>query len=384
MSRILIHSNAPWVPTGYGKQTRILAHGLQRLGHEVAVSAFAGLTGADVVWEDIPVMPHGQVPFGLDMLLPHINRFKPDLTITLMDFYMLEPLAGALQNHNVAAWLPIDCTPMSQRDLSVLLASRVHPIAMSEFGHAQIIAARDKFGPTIREPFYAPHMVDMDTYVPMSDRWDWRGELELGDSFVVGMCAANKDTVRKAFPEQFQAFSMLHNKYPEAVLLVHSSAVSRSGLDLHRLADSMGIGDAVRFSDQYKQDAGLFDDQAMCRWYNALDVLMLCSYGEGFGVPVIEAQACGTPVVASNNSALTELVDSRNLVQTDRFWNFVHEAWWGRPRPDMIFRRLNRIRANTLEQRDQSRAHTRMGVEFYDHNSVMNTRWKSIVEELCG
>ena len=390
MSKVLIHSNAPWVPTGYGIQTRMLARGLRSLGHEVAISAFSGLSGADITWDDMLIMPSGQMQFGADTLIPHINRFGPDLTITLMDFWKLDPIASALQNHNVAAWLPIDCTPMSRRDLSALLHSRAHPIAMSIFGRSEIYEAQDMMGPVIRDPYYAPHMVDMDAFTPMDDRHAFRAELGLDDKFVVGLCAANKDAVRKAFPEQFQAFSMLRKKYPAAVLLVHAVAQSVSGLDLVRLADSMGIADAVRFTDQYTLDSGLFDTVMMRRWYNACDAVMMCTYGEGFGIPAIEAQACGTPVVASKNSALAELCDPRCLVETDNFWNYVHEAWWGRPRPQLIARKLSYFANRHQSERPgdgwdaHNRAKTRESVLRYDYAHVINTHWRDIVEKLCA
>lgn len=394
MSRILIHSNAPWVPSGYGIQTRNLVQGLKDLGHEVAVSAFAGLGGADITWNDTLVMPSGQMAFGVDVLIPHMERYNPDLTITLMDLWKLEPLGAALRKYNVAAWLPVDCTPLSRRDLNTLIATQVKPIAMSQFGLRQINHERFKPHPTkelelFPPAHYAPHMIDMvSDFTIMPDRDVWRSELRLSDQFVVGICAANKDTIRKAFPEQFQAFSMLRKKYPNSTLLVHSTVQSVSGLDLGRLADSFGITDNIRFTNQYDLDSGLFTAEMMRRWYNALDALMMCSYGEGFGVPAIEAQACGTPVVASGNSALVELTDVRDQVQCDSFWNFVHEASWGRPRPESILRRLlhihdratSRKAADAMDMYDRNK--TRESVMRYDTSFVMEL-WASIVKELC-
>jgi glycosyltransferase involved in cell wall biosynthesis len=394
MSRILIHSNAPWVPTGYGLQTRNLVKGLKDLGHEVAVSAFAGLGGADVTWDDTLVMPGGQMGFGVDVIIPHMERYNPDLTITLMDLWKLEALGASLRRYNVAAWLPVDCTPMSRRDLNTLIMSQVKPIAMSQFGLRQINnemfkGVKDLQGESqFPAPHYAPHMIDMASdFTIMPDRDVWRSELGLADNFVVGICAANKDTIRKAFPEQFYAFSLLRKKVPNAVLLVHSTVRNVSGLDLGRLAESFDIAEHVRFTDQYDQDAGLFSVEMMRRWYNALDVLMLCSYGEGFGVPAIEAQACGTPVVASNNSALSELTDVRDQVQCDNFWNFIHEAWWARPRPESIVRRLlnahNRVSSHKpADIMDMyNRNDVRANVIEYDTVNVMK-RWASIVEDL--
>lgn len=42
--------------------------------------------------------------------------------------------------------------------------------------------------------------------------------------------------------------------------------------------------------------------------YNAADVLLQPSYNEGFGIPIIEAQACGCPVIVNDNTSMSELV----------------------------------------------------------------------------
>ena len=51
------------------------------------------------------------------------------------------------------------------------------------------------------------------------------------------------------------------------------------------------------FSDQYTYLLG-WPEERMAQLYNAFDVLSLASSGEGFGIPLIEAQACGVPVVS--------------------------------------------------------------------------------------
>lgn len=47
----------------------------------------------------------------------------------------------------------------------------------------------------------------------------------------------------------------------------------------------------------------------LVRAYNAADLLLWPSFMEGFGLPVLEAMACGTPVVCSNGGALAEVAD---------------------------------------------------------------------------
>lgn len=63
--------------------------------------------------------------------------------------------------------------------------------------------------------------------------------------------------------------------------------------------EALGLSDRVRF-------AGYVDDEQLPLWYNAAAALVMPSYYEGFGLPVAEALACGTPVVAAATSSLPE------------------------------------------------------------------------------
>ncbi|WP_399218611.1 D-inositol-3-phosphate glycosyltransferase [Streptomyces sp. SAJ15] len=61
---------------------------------------------------------------------------------------------------------------------------------------------------------------------------------------------------------------------------------------LHKLAARLGVADVVRFRPPVGQDQ-------LADWYRAASVLVMPSYSESFGLVAIEAQACGTPVVAA-------------------------------------------------------------------------------------
>ena len=74
------------------------------------------------------------------------------------------------------------------------------------------------------------------------------------------------------------------------------------GQDLEAVAENLGITDCVRAVDQYRYHGGLVQASDLKDWYGALDVLSCCSFGEGFGLPIMEAQACGVPVITTRAS----------------------------------------------------------------------------------
>ena len=80
---------------------------------------------------------------------------------------------------------------------------------------------------------------------------------------------------------------------------------SGSGLrepeSLVRLARELGISDVVRFEPPATADR-------LVSWYRAADVVAVPSYSESFGLVALEAQACGTPVVAADVSGLRDAV----------------------------------------------------------------------------
>ncbi len=84
------------------------------------------------------------------------------------------------------------------------------------------------------------------------------------------------------------------------------------------LAATLGIADAVEWT-------GYLTDDALVSAYRHADLLVHPSRYEGFGLQILEAMACGTPVLSSNAGSLPEVVgDAGRLVPPDDTDAFVH------------------------------------------------------------
>jgi glycosyltransferase involved in cell wall biosynthesis len=86
---------------------------------------------------------------------------------------------------------------------------------------------------------------------------------------------------------------------PRARLLIAGEGPERSSLE--RRAIQLGVADRTRFLGRVPQEE-------LPKFYSAADVLVLASSREGWANVLLEAMACGTPVVATDISGMVEVV----------------------------------------------------------------------------
>lgn len=388
--KILWHSNAPWTPSGYGVQTRQVTERLRAAGHDVAISCFYGLEGGIVDWNGFRCYPTDHTRFGrarLHELVEHFAAGDPldsVQVITLNDVWtLIDPKTRGenLARLQLASWTPVDHDPVPPRVLEAIRATCTRPIAMSKHG-AQALANQGC------EPLYAPHAVETAVYMPLDDYGRCAARDQLGirrDAFVVGMVANNQGNMppRKAFPQVFQAFAAFRQRHPEAILYLHTDMLGHNmGVNLVHLAAANGIPmSALATTNQQRLHVPGISDAEMLTIYNAFDVLACPSYGEGFGVPIIEAQACGVPVIVTDWTAMTELCGAGWLVEGDSWYDAAHGSFYLCPSVLSILEAMEAAHASAREPELRDRA--RSFALGYDADVVFDGCWLPIIDQLA-
>ena len=331
--KILLHSNSPRSGTGYGVQIAMIATQLAADGHDIAVSCTHGHDAGMGVWkspkgDEIRLYPRRFSPTGDDILHGHANHFfEGDLdagwVIPLIDVWALR--SPYLAEYNMAAWAPVDHVDVPPGVLGFFDDTKAVPLAMSRHGETGYL--RHGLDPT-----YIPLAVDTSVFKPTFEvviNGEAIGSRDLlnipRNAFVVGVVAMNKGNAfdRKGFSEIMYSFGKFHANHPNAVLYMHTDKMGAEGIHLMALAADAGVPQsALIFSDQYAYTIG-FSSEMMAALYTSFDVLLSPSHAEGACVPLLESQACGTPVIASNATAQPEHVGigSGWLVAGQRTWD---------------------------------------------------------------
>ena len=369
--RITWFSNAPWAPTGYGTQTAQVCRRLRDDGHDVAIATNYGQMAQITEWEGIPVYPGGAERFSTD-ILDHVHRDhldgKPGLLLTLYDVWVL---GEAGKGHDVASWTPVDHEPVPPQ---VLAWARDHrTIAMSRHGQGAFRHAGV-------EATYIPHGIDTALFKPTPS--DVRKRLKVpDDAFLVMINAANQDSrpSRKAWPEMLLALTRWMATRKDVYVYLHADLTRPSGLHLPGLMDMLSMpSDRMRACDQASYRIGAYTQEELVELYSAADVLLSTSRGEGFGLAVPEAMACGTPAIVSDFTAQPEIVgDTGWKVRWAPYYDPDHGAFWATPYIGGIVDALEAAyqeRGTALQPVRREAA--RLKAMEYDADTVYAQHWK--------
>jgi glycosyltransferase involved in cell wall biosynthesis len=315
---VALFAKAEPAMTGTARYAAALAAELPRLGYTVR------LRRSDPLWPAALTRPARRLGFDLDAFwtsYPLIVGRPRGQLLHLTAQTLATALLGPRPRCPTVVTVH-DILPYTLRDDRRLGTTR-HPIdrlfyrlALRGIGRADLILADSRYtaaelAATVDIPEerarVVPLGVDAGRFrpAPLTDELRARYRLVEGERYVVYV---GSEDPRKNLSALWRAFAAVHARHPEARLLKIGAAHHQAERGrLEELGRTLGIAPAVRF-------LGQVPDEELRALYGAAAVCVVPSLYEGFGLPVLEAMACGVPVVASNRTSLPEVAGDAALV----------------------------------------------------------------------
>ena len=384
MSRIAWYSNSCAVPSGYGMQSAQVVHQMVKDGHEAAIVANHGAQFLMNCTHGHPILPEGLMRYSVDAAPENIKSWigdQPGFGVVLFDLW---PLTGieAFKDLNLACWTPVDHQPLPPLVARFLAEGGHHAIAMSRFGEQELLKA----GVPREEVTYIPHGIDTAVF---NDRGKGaRAAMGLPeDCFLVVTNAANRGRIpiRKAFGEMADAMATFMRDRPDVYWMIHTEPQGLSeGVNLPRLMQATGVdSQRVRYPNPIQFRNGIPQD-AIASLFSAADCHLLTSMGEGFGIPVAEAAACGTLSVVSDFSAQPELLTVHGKkVPVQRVWDEFQGSFFAIPNVAAIITSLQEVYEETKAGK-VDRGAIAAEMHRYDQTALYNASWKPLIEMMTA
>jgi phosphatidylinositol alpha-1,6-mannosyltransferase len=202
------------------------------------------------------------------------------------------PAPFGLILHGVDAW-----QPFGGAEARRALARLDWFLAVSDFTKQRFT---EWSGVPAAKGIVVPNAVDLAAFTPGSKRPDLVARYGLaGRSVLMGMGRLDERERYKGFDEVIEMIAAVRDMRPDLAYLVCGDGSDRKRLE--EKAKQLGIADSVIFTG-YVPEAEKVDH------YRLADCFLLAGWGEGFGIVLIEAMACGVPSIASNLDASSEAV----------------------------------------------------------------------------
>lgn len=243
--------------------------------------------------------------FGLLRINWMCDKTKPDVIVLQQDPWNIPSYLQALRQVKEHGQIPVvGVTPVDGKNCN---GKALNGLAMNVF-LTQFGLDEAKIGGYAGASRVIQHGIDHGPFRKLDDKKAARAKAFrtdiLNDAFIVG--CANRNQPRKRFDLLIRYFAKwVHlRKVKDAWLFLHVGPTGDTGVNVIALAKYYGIADRLALHEP-PTFYGI-DDEALVATYNAMDVFANTTQGEGWGLTVMEAMACGTPVIAPDWAALGE------------------------------------------------------------------------------
>ena len=332
--------------------------------------------------------------------------FKPDIVVTWRDPWMDSYIAESIYLpffHWV--WMPtVDSYPQKTEWLYTFKKCD-GLLAYSEYGIKSLSKqTNNRIIPKgCASPAIDPNIFNI---IPNKQKHKESFGLE-GDSFIVGTVMRNQK--RKMYPELMSSFKDFLNQAPKEIakksyLYLHTSYPERQGWDITSLIHEYGIGSKIlvtyscqeckHYFPSYYRDALTICDKCgrksatmpgvsngikhsdLVDIYNLMDIYVQYAICEGFGMPQVEAAACGVPIAAINYSAMEDVIKYCNgyPIESSLEKEFETNAYRSKSNNKALTSILLKFLKQTEQEKKQQRLETRKGcITRYTWDNAVKT-----------
>jgi len=326
-----------WQQSGFFEQIWVWAIGYAGFPVETPLKLCPAATAAFPVWHSVE---------NLERFLLSLDNEKVGGTdggfthIFLMhDTWVMSPMAQILRKKasdnsiKTLLYYPVDA-PLKPEWTDIVAAVDV-PVAYCEYGIAESrkamsIQGKDSDANTRRRKAIPrlrslPHGVDRRVYKPF-DLFEGGNTKEVARKTMFGnvvtdedflICVVSMNQKRKGHHLALQVFKLLLEQWPEMrpKLYMHCAMDNvPDGISLDEVANDLGlkVGRDVFFArpDLFPNGHPLATEQQLNSIYNACDLLLTTTYGEGWGLTITEAMAAGLPVAGPNHTSVANILGS--------------------------------------------------------------------------
>jgi glycosyltransferase involved in cell wall biosynthesis len=316
--KMLFYGDAPSCATGFATISKNVLPMLHATGnYEISVMGvnyWGEPTPYQKMFEMYPLKTMSKVadPYGRQVAAELMRDLQYDLLFMIQDSFIMNFMEGAipqLRSHGKTApvimYYPIDGVP-KQEWVKAMSTADV-PITYTEFGRKESIKAH----PSIKDKLLViPHGVNQYDFhpVPQEEVNNFRKNFFIGaaDKFII--TNLNRNQQRKDIPRTMMVFKEFKKIRPNSVLYLHMAAQD-FGWDIHNLAKAIGlrIDQDVLLPKNFGPNQG-YPVEIVNLIYNASDVIVSTTTGEGWGLAATEAMACKKPLIVPDNTSLREIV----------------------------------------------------------------------------
>lgn len=325
MTKILVISD-DGLPSGYGRISAEINTRLHKRGYHIMAASlgYDGLLPASYDGQQLPyhVASLQGKPNWPDIVVSLVSVYQPDIVAVTQD----APYAQIIRNapidwsrYGFMVTTPVDGAPLFPAWVEVGKQADAL-LTISRFGvetwrHAGVKAGLARPG------------INPDKFYRVSDtaRADIRQRLGVPEgAFVLGVMCMNQG--RKDITGTLKAFFDFALDKPTARILLDMDAQSPAGWDIPALCEQFGWDKSKII---YRADAMARGVTELRDRYNALDAHSVLAFREGFGLPILEAMACGVVSIAQDWCAGTEVLEDGRGVLIPPIDYFMPSTWGG-------------------------------------------------------